>query len=155
MTPEHLKAIREAAEAATPGPWQVSEHTVRGDLCMDAGAGWIFELYAMIDTHPEADVIEGFKRDAHHIATSNPETVIQLVDEVEALRGALKPFSGLCEKLDRMVVPEEGAPFRWADHEQVSCGIIEPETGGVEHDAQIDLRDLRRARQALGGTNHE
>ncbi|MEI9582321.1 ead/Ea22-like family protein, partial [Enterobacter asburiae] len=77
------RALREAAEKATPGPWYVHDKP-----CEDGNYG--------IDTSDkeflaEAVVWWGFARqsiwrdeDAKFIAASNPTTVLALLDELEA-----------------------------------------------------------------------
>ncbi|MEG2042140.1 MAG: ead/Ea22-like family protein [Hafnia sp.] len=77
------RALREAAEKATPGPWYVHDKP-----CEDGNYG--------IDTSDkeflaEAVVWWGFSRqsiwreeDAKHIAAANPATVRALLDELEA-----------------------------------------------------------------------
>lgn len=77
------RALREAAEKATPGPWYVHDKP-----CEDGNYG--------IDTSDkeflaEAVVWWGFSRqsiwreeDAKHIAAANPATVLALLDELEA-----------------------------------------------------------------------
>lgn len=88
MTPD-IKAIRAAAEAATPGEW----------IEMD---GSRFDPEVVITTkhrhdrsmHEICGLEVGFsgeigieqKANAKHIATANPATVIALCDEVERLR---------------------------------------------------------------------
>lgn len=77
------RALREAAEKATPGPWYVHDKP-----CEDGNYG--------IDTSDkeflaEAVVWWGFARqsiwreeDAKHIAAANPSAVLALLDELEA-----------------------------------------------------------------------
>ena len=77
------RALREAAEKATPGPWYVHDKP-----CEDGNYG--------IDNSDkeflaEAVVWWGFARqsiwreeDAKHIAAANPATVLALLDELEA-----------------------------------------------------------------------
>lgn len=77
------RALREAAEKATPGPWYVHDKP-----CEDGNYG--------IDTSDkeflaEAVVWWGFSRqsiwreeDAKHIAAANPAAVLELLDELEA-----------------------------------------------------------------------
>ena len=79
------RALREAAEKATPGPWYVHDKP-----CEDGNYG--------IDTSDkeflaEAVVWWGFSRqsiwreeDAKHIAAANPATVLALLDELEAAK---------------------------------------------------------------------
>jgi predicted RNase H-like HicB family nuclease len=49
-----IEELERLLAAATEGPWKISEHAVRGDICINAGrGGWAFEMYAMLDTHPD------------------------------------------------------------------------------------------------------
>lgn len=93
MTPEDLKKIREAAEAATPGPWR-SFYKRKYDewhVAMDcASPGMNVGLFD--DGCPTGEA------DARHIATSNPETVIQLVDEVVEARDWVNTVRRACRE---------------------------------------------------------
>ncbi|KAA1063427.1 ead/Ea22-like family protein [Enterobacter mori] len=86
------RALREAAEKATPGPWYVHDKP-----CEDGNYG--------IDTSDkeflaEAVVWWGFARqsiwreeDAKHIAAANPATVLALLDELEAAEKRIAELS--------------------------------------------------------------
>ena len=109
------RALREAAEKATPGPWYVHDKP-----CEDGNYG--------IDTSDkeflaEAVVWWGFSRqsiwreeDAKHIAAANPAAVLALLDELEA---AEKRIAELTEN-----------PIGWTDEqelrdvEKLGCGYL-------------------------------
>ena len=88
------RALREAAEKATPGPWYVHDKP-----CEDGNYG--------IDTSDkeflaEAVVWWGFSRqsiwreeDAKHIAAANPATVLALLDELEAAEKRIADQRGI------------------------------------------------------------
>lgn len=69
-----LKRLREIANAATPGPWRAAE-------------------YGAVMTMENEDVAQGdlgqVEENAAHIAAFNPETVIALLDRIEALEKKL------------------------------------------------------------------
>lgn len=81
------KKLREFAEAATPGPWRHNpapthhepvwrvEHTARG---ANRGAQFVV---ANVDGTEKNDVAN-----AAFIAAANPQTVLNLMDEIERLR---------------------------------------------------------------------
>lgn len=80
-TPERVDvgALRQVAEAATPGPWGVTQDE-------DSGARMVFSG----DIHL-CDVSEWSRwlGNAAYIAAANPATMLALLDEVEALRAAV------------------------------------------------------------------
>lgn len=92
------RALREAAEKATPGPWYVHDKP-----CEDGNYG--------IDTSDkeylaEAVVWWGFARqsiwreeDAKHIAAANPATVLALLDELERKEEQRANWFQMAEKL--------------------------------------------------------
>lgn len=79
MTALDLAAIRERAEKAVPGPWEV-----------DSGLPGIppmvvtSDSIVVCDTYDKPDL-----DDARHIATMDPTTTIALIDELTATRAAL------------------------------------------------------------------
>lgn len=93
------RALREAAEKATPGPWYVHDKP-----CEDGNYG--------IDTSDkeflaEAVVWWGFSRqsiwreeDAKHIAAANPATVLALLDELEAPQSFSTAFNEWHDKTE-------------------------------------------------------
>ena len=80
MTDLDLTELREIAESATDGPWNL--HTLRTDETHD--------IRGSIDD--EANIViyaECEDADADHIATFDPPTVLALIDEVERLRAGI------------------------------------------------------------------
>ena len=97
MTELDLTKLREIAEAATDGPWNL--HTLRTDETHD--------IRGSIDD--EANIViyaECEDADAHHIATFDPPTVLALIDELERLRETLATVKAItdgtpeCDKYD-------------------------------------------------------
>jgi hypothetical protein len=84
MTNEELKAIRERAEAATPGPWIAEGETVYSSGVLIAGT-----YPAMICD--DCDITE-----AEFIAHAR-EDVPKLLAEIERLRSALEEISEINE----------------------------------------------------------
>lgn len=94
------RALREAAEKATPGPWYVHDKP-----CEDGNYG--------IDTSDkeflaEAVVWWGFARqsiwreeDAKFIAASNPATVLALLDELEADKKRIAELQSVNDELKK------------------------------------------------------
>ena len=73
-----LENLRRLAQAATPGPWFSTNGTVW--YVTTGGNG-----------EPEQDKLaDSNEDDAAFIAAANPETMLELLDEIERLRGLLK-----------------------------------------------------------------
>ena len=87
MTPEELKVIREKAEAATPGPWEVTEAPGFGhDHAPYAVASERDEQIAeCYDNTPGSWHPVQNEANAAFIAAANPQTVLRLLDEVERM----------------------------------------------------------------------
>ena len=71
-----IKAIRAAAETATPGRWRV---TAQGKHVVSVNNG-------RICTSPEHMTNWNWGANSNHIAIASPATVIALCDEIERLR---------------------------------------------------------------------
>ena len=81
MTDLDLTKLREIAESATDGPWNL--HTLRTDETHD--------IRGSIDD--EANIViyaECEDADAHHIATFDPPTALALIAENERLRAVVE-----------------------------------------------------------------
>lgn len=74
------KKLRELAEAATPGPWIVSDKDVFSAITVGSSKTDVctFDIYE----HRPDECAE----DAAFVAAANPQTVIALLDEIERLR---------------------------------------------------------------------
>lgn len=88
---EKIAELRAAAEKATPGEWEATRGTrkvsapSRGYLTVaQAAAGMSVSSSGSFKIGPEEASFN-----ATHIANCDPQTVLALLDEVEALRGAL------------------------------------------------------------------
>lgn len=100
-----LTKLREVAEAATPGPWESVVSTYSSEYSDYEGARIpgvaedISDYY--IGTVPPLEV-----DDAAHIATFDPPTVLELIDEIERLRETLATVKAItdgtpeCDKYD-------------------------------------------------------
>ncbi len=79
-----LKAIEEAARAATPGPWRHNKDNEQiGDVCQPDG-------WTVATTQPQP-IPKGQQhiqrdRDARHISLCDPQTVLKLVEIARAAR---------------------------------------------------------------------
>ena len=118
MTPD-IKAIKAAAEAATPGPWVeagpsygepkprffnsvVTEEDEDGD--------WL-DICCSTSDNTDADMT--------HIATANPATVIALCDEVERLTTIASELQDLCDmQAKRLAEAEKDAASQFKDVER-------------------------------------
>jgi len=102
MTEPDLTELREIAEAATPGPWEVGITTF-GDpndgpthSCVrEAGSEW-FDHVAASEGCDEADL------NMAHIAAFDPPTVIALIDELERLRRWKREAKEVLNGLDEL-----------------------------------------------------
>lgn len=81
-----IKAIKVAAEAATPGDWAVADTGV-GFEVNDANGNQIAQAQQQPGDQRTAN--ERRRANAKHIATANPAAVIALCDEVERLQQQL------------------------------------------------------------------
>lgn len=113
------RALREAAEKATPGPWYVHDKP-----CEDGNYG--------IDTSDkeflaEAVVWWGFSRqsiwreeDAKHIAAANPAAVLELLDELEAAEKRIAELERKEQHSERQSVIDAlaGSGEEWSDIEE-------------------------------------
>lgn len=75
------KKLRELANAATPGPWFVNEDANYGNIWVDSSV--TKEGVALCDG---GDWIGPCAANAAFIAAANPQTVLELLDEIERLR---------------------------------------------------------------------
>ena len=125
-----LKAIRAAAEAATPGPWEAAGPSFGAPLpkyLNEVGRINEDEMFeeVCVSPSPEDDACSA---DMNYIATANPATVIALLDRLEAAE-------------------KDAARYRWVtanhvDHEtrliaSTICQYI-PHRGKDATDAAID-----------------
>lgn len=103
--------LREAALAATAGPWHVQEN---GDWDTDDGHVATFKVIG-----PDYIEVDGAyyirEADARHIALASPDRVLALLDEVALLRAAL---DNLAYHAAEIMVSHEDATLiytEWAD----------------------------------------
>ena len=87
------RALREAAEKATPGPWGIARNG---------------KTITSNQSHPVAVITEDFHRlldngktggDAEFIASANPATVLALLDELEAAENLAKQQGNIAVEL--------------------------------------------------------
>lgn len=96
ITPELLTQLKQAAEKATPGPWEhkSATHLVLHD---DGKADW-FERFVIVNDD------EAAKLNLDFIALANPQTVLELVAQLESARAVIQfyaqtpPNSGIIER---------------------------------------------------------
>lgn len=86
-----LKKLRELAEAATPGPWEVSGtgQQVLKEADVTYGNQRICETNSMASHYPGKT---SCWKNIAFIAAANPETVIALIDRIEKLEEALRVY---------------------------------------------------------------
>ena len=81
------EALRRLAEAATPGPWHIEIESEGGDFGsiistsitgVKAEKDWIFRLDDDYGTGAAP------RHDSKYIAAANPQTILALLDELEA-----------------------------------------------------------------------
>lgn len=94
----NIKKYREIAEAATPGPWYLSDdqnsvhqHIYQGE----------FEEVCNVDSSD----LDAYQKNSAFIATFSPETVLRLLDTIEKYEAALKHIKNGC-----LVPPDGGQP---------------------------------------------
>ena len=102
LTPPEKACLREAAGKATPGPWRSVEHSWSDTGIYHAGG-----RVALIDISDEANEenqaeLEGIaSANAEYIVAANPQTILVLLDEIEALRVSNATMLVALEKLGR------------------------------------------------------
>lgn len=87
----NIKEIREAALAATPGPWKSRKgfHVATIEV-FKPDRSIKKPFYPTQLAEVRTDDKEG-KANAKHIVTANPATVIAMCDEIERLRAKVEP----------------------------------------------------------------
>jgi hypothetical protein len=95
MTTEQLAALKELAERATPGPWLSDDlsnavKTMHGE--------WIAQLWSK----DEAD-LRNFFANREFIAAFDPATCLELLEEVERIRGERDELSTTIEVCHAML----------------------------------------------------
>lgn len=88
-----IKAIKQAAEAATQGNWWV---TAQGKHVVAANEG-------RVCVAPEHMARWNWDANATHIAKANPATVLALCDEIERLRADAAAYRALKAELDKQM----------------------------------------------------
>lgn len=131
--------LRKAAEAATPGPWFATDGVVWEIIqpTYDSGTP---EQSKIADTNPQ---------DAAYIAAANPQAILALLDErdaltarVVALEKALKPFADESTRYE----PDEGDDKDTAWDSLFEIGDLRRAAAAME---KCGL--MYQAHQALGG----
>lgn len=134
-----IAAIREAAEQATQGAWEVF-------IADDGGewTGWPLSISSVDDCdktivrpgghYPyEWDAAMSQREavaNATHIANCSPATILALLADLDRMREALEPFAACADQIADTEDDEEWAKFR------------------------LLVSDYRRARAALNGGEH-
>lgn len=98
--------LRAAAEAATPGPWNSSGHSVDD---FDADCGMRMEWIPNGAEDDDDELNANREADAAFIALANPKTIKALLSERESLLAALNLPS--VDDLVGLPVPPAGPPF--------------------------------------------
>lgn len=136
-----LKKLRELAEVATPGPWEVSGtgQQVLKEADVPYGDQRICETNSMASHYPGKT---SCWKNIAFIAAANPETVIALIDRIEKLELQLKEASEVAQFYAH--------PLNW-DMEHVPTEVhrvIENSDLSVP-DEHCDQRGGKRARAYL------
>jgi len=128
--------LRKAAEAATPGPWKT--HLV-DDTCVVADSVDVATTCDSSNVERSDSYNNDFERmeaDAAYIAAANPQAILALLDERDALTArvgklekALKPFADEAPRYE----PDEG------------------DDKDTAWDSLFEIGDLRRAAAAMEG----
>ncbi len=104
-----VDALRMVAEGATPGPWEIYDDGESVGVCDSDVGDWIAGLGEgrAFNTSASKDGVY----DAAFIAAANPETVLALLDRLQAAEGAVErvrslvnwPVGRTTDGIDRMV----------------------------------------------------
>ena len=85
---EHTE-LRKLAEAATPGPWSVSDHEVRTSAFVRAPKfGHVCNAPVSVHNFGDGNSQDPARKNIAFIAAANPETVLALLAERDRLREA-------------------------------------------------------------------
>lgn len=91
ITTELLEEIKAKAGKAAAGPWRHDGYNLYGDPDRD---GWTPIAVAECHKSPtNGQRYKAWERNAAHIARMDPPTTLALVEEIERLREALRPFA--------------------------------------------------------------
>jgi hypothetical protein len=82
MDDDAIKRLRELAERATPGPWELDG---KGLWAHPKGAGWACVVVPNYE-YETGVTLKYEDRDADYIAAASPDVVTALLDELERLR---------------------------------------------------------------------
>ena len=78
-----IKALREVAEKATPGPWKVERHDMDdGSISYEVWHTATVEHYTRVVTFNAEYDDENAKANSYHVAGTNPSAMIALYDEM-------------------------------------------------------------------------
>lgn len=98
---DNLGTLRKTAEAATPGPWTRDGVGVLGAReDWDGGKGPARIMKAMMPWRRER-----MEANAEHVATFNPETVLNLLSRLEQAEQAVQRVRDLAEEFDKHDYP--------------------------------------------------
>lgn len=167
MNPEYLAAlaarVRNAAEAATPGPWDVwaekcpdpvdakIELAEQVDKCEQ----FVGELY-LLNAAGKCPATTGCgptsKANATFIAAANPQAVLSLLDERDALTARVAALEAENEKLRGALEPFAGFVFAPLIPDEAKFALVECVTSGPYADLvpTVTAGNLRRAAAARG-----
>lgn len=112
MTPDR-EALRAAAKAATPGPWVVWSSLYEHMDAQLRSADTTVEGVALAEFYRLAN---GY-RNAAFIALANPKAILTLLDERDALVGALEKADQECQTALQIMTASEQD---WSDFERAS-----------------------------------
>lgn len=89
---EHTE-LRKLAEAATPGPWSVSDHEVRTSAFVRAPKfGHVCNAPVSVHNFGDGNSQDPARKNIAFIAAANPETVLALLAERDRLRELLVQY---------------------------------------------------------------
>ena len=136
MTDLDLAAIRERAEAATPGPWTwYSRET-------EDGCSW-----AVFDRTDAAVASnnDGWRQDAEHIAGMNPQTTLALCDEIDRLNATIQRVREIVTDPQTVGWIERDGDTAWIPAERIREALGIPDEPLSKRHPAMSREDLRRA----------
>lgn len=133
MNKEQRDELREEARNATPGPWSRGYYDINTERVYDAGSDVVADCPTI---YPGTN-----SRDARYIAAANPETILALCDQIDALEARNAVLDKSIESLAVEVLGKEAydnSPCQASDCELISIAVRDLKARNAELERERD-----------------